>query len=286
MGFTRIAVTYGAQNDVETRGLGLTTHSNFLGVTCVIAIPFALYFIHFGRHRWIPSIALILLFGGALASGSRGAQAAAVLVAAVTVVLAPNRKSSFVQSLIGLGLAGVVVVAFAQLFLGDVLSQLVRFGSGSSDVGASDQTRTSAAQQALQDFQHFPIAGLGIKAINNAHSIYLQLLQSGGLMLLVAFLAYWIWCLRDAWVVQRLGHPIARYLFISIGVWLVLGVIENQLCDRLLYYGIGCVAALSAHYLGGGNRKGGAGEQPSIDELATAAAGLSDAGPQLHTSRR
>jgi hypothetical protein len=284
MGYTRIAVTYGMQNEVETRALGLTTHSLFLGVTCVISIPFAMYFLHTGRHKWIPAIALLLLFGGALASGSRGAQAASVCVAAVMVVAAPNRKASFVQSLLGLGLAGVIVVAFAQLFLGNVLGELVRFGGGTVEIGTSDQTRTSAARQAFEDMQNHPIAGVGIKAINNAHGIYFQLLQAGGVILLIAVLVYWIWCLRDAYLVEKLGHPIARYLFVSIAAWLTLGVIENQLIDRLLYYSIGCVAALSAIYLGARNGGGESSEQPSVDEPPTAPS--SDTDQQLHDSRR
>ena len=288
MGYTRIAVTYGSQNEVETRGLGLTTHSLFLGVTCVISIPFALYFVHNSRHLWQKAIAgagLLLLFGGALASGSRGAQAASVVVAAIMVVAAPNRKASLVQSLLGLGLAGVIMVAFAQLFLGDVLSSLVRFGGGTGvmDVSTSDQTRVSAARQAFVDMERYPIAGVGMKAINNAHGIYMQLMQAGGVILLIALVVYWLWCLRDAYVVQKLGHPVAAYLFVSIAAWLILGVIENQLIDRLLYYSIGCVAALSVLYLRGRNHGDNLSEQPPTDE---AAAPSNEAALQLHDSGR
>jgi hypothetical protein len=206
-------------------------------------------------------------------------------VAAIMVVAAPNRKQSFVQSLVGLGLAGVIVIAFAQLFLGDVLSSLVRFGGGTGvmDVSTSDQTRISAARQAFQDIERYPIAGVGIKSINNAHGIYMQLMQAGGVILLFALIVYWLWCLRDAYVVQKLGHPIAAYLFVSIAAWITLGVIENQLVDRLLYYNVGCVAALSALYLNSRNRRGKSNDGSAIDDPAPP---LLSTDPQLHDSRR
>ncbi len=288
MGYTHIAVTYGSQNPVETRSLGLTFHANFLGVTCVIAIPLALYFIDFVRWKWkwLPALALICLFGGVLASGSRGAQVAAVLAAAAAVLIAPKGNRNFVQSLLGLGLAGVVVLAFAQIFLGDVLSALVRFGggTGSMDVGTSDQTRTRLTAQALEDFQDYPVAGLGMKSITNAHGIYLQLLQAGGMILFIGLVVYWIWCLVDGFRLQRMGHPVARYLMVSICAWLVLGLIENQLTDRMLYYTVGCIAALSATYLSVRNRSAQANISSSVGEPDSA--NSTEAGLQLHDSRR
>ncbi|MGV0795032.1 O-antigen ligase family protein [Mycolicibacterium sp. XJ1819] len=247
MGWTEIAIRFGSGGEA-TRQTGLTVHPVMLGFTCVLAIPFALYFLYFHRFKWIWGIALVLLFGGVLASGSRGAQVGALLFCALSVLFAPRQKVSFRQALLTVVMSGVVVLLVAQLFMGDVLSQLVRFGGG-IDAGGSDNQRTRLAQQALDDFQNFPIAGLGLKSIVNAHSIYLQCLQAGGAILLIGMLIYWLWCLRDAWVLARRGYVVARYLFLSISAWLVLGIIENQLTDRLLYFSIGCVAAMSTLYL-------------------------------------
>lgn len=248
MGWTEIAMRFGAGGEA-TRQTGLTVHPVMLGLTCVLSIPFALYFLYFHRYKVLSGLALVLLFGGVLASGSRGAQVGALLFCALSVLFAPRQKVSFRQALLTVGMSAVVVVLIAQLFFGDVLNQLVRFGGG-IDAGGSDNQRTRLAQQAIEDFQNFPIAGLGLKSIVNAHSIYLQCLQAGGAILLIGMMVYWLWCLRDAWVLSRRGHHIARYLFLSVAAWLVLGIIENQITDRLLYFSVGCVAAMSTLYLG------------------------------------
>lgn len=249
MGLTRIGPSLELANDSgATRQSGLSTHVVMLGFICIIAIPFALYFLSVARRKWIPATAFLILLGGVLASGSRGAQAAVPLVCILAVLVAPNKKAALRQALVTVGVSGVVVAVFAHAYLGDVIKQLVRFGVA-QDAGKSNVGRGALARQAIEDFQNFPIAGVGIKYIVNAHNIYLQLLSSGGLILAVAMLVYWIWVMRDSWTLARRGILEARYLLVSVVAWLVLGGVENQITDRLLYYSIGCVAALSSLYL-------------------------------------
>lgn len=287
LGISDIAVELGVTNEVAARQSGLTVHSVMLGLTCVLAIPFALYFIFTIRHKWIPALGLLVLFGGVLASGSRGCQAASVLVLLLSFALAPNKRDrSFKFAVAAVAVAAVALVVFAQIFVGDVLDQLFRFGEV-TNIASSDQSRSRLAQQAIEDFQKYSIAGLGLKAIVQAHSLPLQLLQSGGLILFVSVVTYWIWCLRDAWVLSRRGHTLARYLFVSIFAWLALGVIENQLTDRLLYYTVGCVAALSAHYLVRGASGTPIPEGLQPDPESAAPAGSADADrKQLLKARR
>ena len=78
-GLTSIGETLGTAG-VTSRQAGLSTHSNMLGFTCVIAMPFALYCMTVMRHKWLYGVALIILLTGVLLSGSRGAQAAALLI--------------------------------------------------------------------------------------------------------------------------------------------------------------------------------------------------------------
>jgi hypothetical protein len=160
---------------------------------------------------------------------------------------------------------------------------LLRFGDNTSNTGESDQSRTRLAQTAIQDFQQHPGAGLGLKWIVQAHSLPLQLLSAGGLILFFAVVTYWVLILISAIRLFTRGHTIARYLFVSIFAWLALGFVENQLTDRYLYYTVGCVAALTSVYL---SRRGAdEDEQPRSDEESPA--DTPDAGRrELHESRR
>jgi hypothetical protein len=285
LGLTKISYWIGVGNDVAARQSGLTNHSVTLGLTCVISVPFALYFIFRMRYKWIPAAGLLLLFGGVLASGSRGCQAAAILTCVVSLLVAPDKRDgSFKFAIVTLGVSGIVLLVFAELFVGDVLDQLFRFGDNTSNTGESDQSRTRLAQTAIQDFQQHPYAGLGLKWIVQAHSLPLQLLSAGGLILFFAVVTYWALILISAIRLFTRGHTIARYLFVAIFAWLALGFVENQLTDRYLYYTVGCVAALTSLYLSRGASADGD-EQSELDDESTAAA--PDAGRrELYESRR
>jgi len=84
-----------------------------------------------------------------------------------------------------------------------------------------------------------------LPSIVDAHDIYLQMLGSGGLILTMAMMCYFGMCLRTGWKCQGLGNGVGLALFVSVSVWLVIGVVENQIIDRYLYFPVGLVAALS-----------------------------------------
>jgi hypothetical protein len=63
---------------------------------------------------------------------------------------------------------------------------------------------------------------------------------------------YWFAMLRDCWRLSGVGVVYARFLMISIGAWLALGLVENQLTERGVYFTVGCIAGLASTYLAGG----------------------------------
>ncbi|MGK2880787.1 MAG: O-antigen ligase family protein, partial [Mycobacterium sp.] len=241
------------------RQVGLTTHPNMLGLTCVIAIPLAMYFLYTFDTKWkvIPAVGLVLLLGGAVATGSRGAQVASLIVSALSVLCAPKWRVALRQAMVVLGTTAITGVMLGEIFMRDtlngILAELFRFG-GSQDVSAGDQTRALLLKQALHDIGNYPIAGVGMKHIINAHNIYLELLQAGGVILFLGFMCYWICMYRSGWLLTKIGHLPARYLMVSIGGWLILGMVTNQLTDRQLYYTVGSLAALTALHLIPANR--------------------------------
>jgi len=250
LGLTHIATTLGYQS-VNLRQIGLTTHPNTLGFTCAIVLPFAFYFVSTSRRSWLPAISVALLLGGVVASGSRGSQAAMPVVGLIAIMVAKDRKAVLRRVGTALGILGAVGAILMATVARHAVGDLFRFTGSSGSASQSDEHRALLAIQSFADFQRYPFFGLGIRHITEAHNIYLQLLSGGGLVLLIAMVAYWIFMLRDSWRLHIRGEPMAIALFISVVTWLVLGAIENQLTDRLLYYTVGCIAALMSLHLSG-----------------------------------
>lgn len=245
-GLTNISASMGLFSGAS-RQYGLSNHPNTLGLTCAITIPFAMYLLYDTRYKWMARLAIALLFGGVFASGSRGAQVVAPLAAVVTVMLLPNRRAAMRQLALIVG-AGVAAGAIVGLIVApERLAELVRFDSNAVEgAGRSDAVRALVLGQAIDDFQRFPFFGVGLRHVVEAHDIYVQLLAAGGLTLLLAMVCYWAGAIFDAWGLYKSGESLGLPLMVSVCVWLALGVVENHVTDRYLYYGIGCVAALVA----------------------------------------
>ncbi len=229
------------------RETGLADHPNTLGLVCTIAVPFAVHFISDSRRRWLPCIALVLLCGGVVASGSRGAQVAFPTAVLVAILASPHKKKVvgwLAATLTAAVLGGLT--ALTQLAPG-ILDKLFRFDENRASVG-SNAERAELHAQAWNDFKNYPVFGIGIKHIGEAHDIYLQMMSAGGSVLVAGMLIYWFGTLRTCWLAKRSGEALGAYLIMSVIALLVIGLLENQLTDRFLYYAIGCAAALAATY--------------------------------------
>lgn len=229
------------------RETGLSDHPNTLGLVCTISVPFAVYFISESRRRWLPCIALILLGGGVVASGSRGAQIAFLAAILVAVLISPHKKKvvGWLAATVTSAVLGGLT-AMTQLAPG-ILDKLLRFEGNHSTV-SSNEERALVLAQAWNDFETYPIFGIGIRHIAEAHDIYLQILSAGGSVLFASMVIYWSGTLRSCWRAKRSGEALGAYLMLSVIASLSIGVVENQLTDRFLYYTVGCAAAFAATY--------------------------------------
>jgi len=230
------------------RQAGLSDHPNMLGMVCVIALPIVVYFMSQRRWTWFSGVAFIAVYGGLLASGSRGAQAISLLTVLVAVLCLPTKRTA----LRTLSVSILIMIMAGAVLLSTVLAQyrnwFLRFTGGGepNEAQSSNENRLGLLEQAWSDFQRYPLFGAGIRHIGEAHNLYLQLLAADGVVLAAGVLAYFFCILRDCWDLSNRGVVLARFLLISIGTWLVLGMLQNQLVDRELYFTVGCVAALVA----------------------------------------
>lgn len=228
------------------RTAGLTIHPNYLSLTCTIAIPLAMLWItRHGRWRTVGITATGLLLVGAYASGSRAGAVTAIFGVVATMAAIPRLRTGLGFTVPALGLVLVALIYFA----GDQIIEQIRIsgnvGTAVNTTG-SDTQRSQLAQLALDQFQARPVSGVGFSVIADAHSIYLQLLAAGGVIAMFSFLTYMGGLAAAAW--RAMASPlrdVAVALSISIAMWLINGIIDNQLGDKYLWVVPGLLIAVS-----------------------------------------
>lgn len=242
LGLTSLSQSLLGYSSITGREAGLGSHPNTLGFACAMAIPVA---VHWAQSRIRIGLALMtLLLFGVLLSGSRGAQVGSVLAILLCFLLLPASRRVFPYA-IGMGLiASAYSVTHAGASI-DSKAQLLRFG-GTGGATASDAGRAIIAEQAARDFAHNPIWGLGFQFLTYSHSIYLQLLASGGSLLLGGMAFYFVSALRAGWTQRETHRSLTGILTMCTIIWLIMGVIQNQLTDRYLYVPIACLASVQA----------------------------------------
>jgi O-antigen ligase len=240
-GFHIAPIVYGTG-----RSAGLTVHPNYLALTCTIAIPLALLWIgRGGRWRTAGFTCTGLLLAGAYASGSRAGAVTAVLGVVATMIVIPRLRTGlgFTVPIVGLALLGLFY------FAGDEILRQIRL---TGDVGTavntagSDTQRSQLAHLAIHQFESRPLQGVGFQVIADAHSIYLQVLAAGGVIGMLSFLTYLGGLAASAW--RAMAGPqrdVAAAISVSISMWLINGVIDNQLGDKYLYVVPGLLIALA-----------------------------------------
>ena len=228
------------------RSLGLTIHPNYLALTCVIALPMALLW--FGRSRRYTVAGVIgvaSLLGGVYSSGSRAGFVAAGIALVATVCFVPRLRRGLPYVLPTVGAVLVVVLLFTSTGH-KLLVQLRLAKSSSTSTSGSNYQRSILAQQAWATFKVRPISGIGWSVVTGAHDIYLELLESGGVIAMAAFLTFiggLVASLRAA-----LSGPLrdeAVVCGMAILAWLANGVFDNQVADKYLYFVPGLLVAIA-----------------------------------------
>jgi O-antigen ligase len=238
------------------RPTGLTVHPNHLGIVCAMAIPIGLVLLTRARKAWAFSVylpAVLVLSAGVLVSGSR----AALLAGIAGGLLLPAVGHRLWKP--------VVVVSFAAAAILLVTSATFAFGEAPSftnpfvaiqrittpaSTTSSDTTRLQYYGAALTDFATHPLTGVGFDVVRGAHDIYLQLLEAGGVLALLAFVVFSAGSLRRGLLLSRdadLDHEsrnLASAFTVSVLIWLLAGLVQNFIYDRFLYVPVGLIIGL------------------------------------------
>lgn len=231
-------------NAGDGRDAGLTLHANYLALTCTIAIPLALLWAgRGGRWRTPGVVATGVLLGGEYVSGSRAGAVTAALAVIVTVAALPSlrRALGFVLPVAAMALVPLLVLTP----FGHQLLDQVRI-TNSTTASGSNTARSDLAHLALRQIGARPVQGVGFGVIEDAHSIYLQLLAAGGVICLASFATF----IGGMWGAARraLASPerdAAAAALTAVVMWLANGVFDAQLADKYLYVVPGLLLAMS-----------------------------------------
>lgn len=241
LGVTHISSSLIGFTDISGRQPGLSVQPNHLGVQIVMGVPLAVYLWSRGR-RALSVGYLILGFLGLYVAASRGAVAAAVVALLLAVLVQPGVRRHAGAILYGTGVAALV---YAMIGNPEALLSKLRL-TASVGTAVSDSERSQLRHQAVLDWQHSPLFGIGYGHANDGHVIFLQVLAAGGLIALAGFLFLTVGTMYSAWRGVTVESSLARALIASTAAWLVIGLVENQLTDQYLYVPIALVVALWA----------------------------------------
>lgn len=230
---------------VDRRAAGLAIHPNYLALGATMAIPLVMLWFARADVRWrlagLAAVPILLL--GVMASGSRAGAVTAAVAVVVPVVIVPRLRGNLSIALPVLGM--VAVVALTSTSLGRQVLEQVRLSGGSNTAG-SDFQRAYAGQVAHEQIQARPLQGVGFSVIADAHNIYLELLAAGGVIALSAFAVF---CGSLAAATRRvLAGPhrdTVAVAALSTVLWLISGVVGNEVADKFLYVVPGVILALA-----------------------------------------
>ncbi|PWW21887.1 hypothetical protein JD79_01029 [Geodermatophilus normandii] len=164
--------------------------------------------------------------------------------AGLTLLVLEAGRRLVVPLLVAATAAAAVVWALVPSLVDRIASALRLTGEDSA--AASDSVRAGVADQALLDFAHSPVRGIGLPVVADGHSIYLQLLAAGGALLFLGFAATVTAAAVDARSLARRLGALPLVLLVCTAVWLLVGVVENQLTDLYLHVPPALVAGLRA----------------------------------------
>lgn len=231
------------------RAHGLTMHPNHLGMQCAMALTL-LFVVTPSKEGKLSRFAngwlAMILFLGVLASGSRGALVS-LIVAGVSLLIIYRRyvfRPSTVMSLMVIAVSLSIATAF--LYDRQIFEAWDRLINRSEGVVESDSARIELYRTAWESFIDSPLLGDGYTSIGSAHNIYLQVLQSAGIIGLFGFLVYFLVPLIQSYKLLRRngGDRILLGSVAAVLIFLVLGMVQNIIYMRSALIPMGFIWAL------------------------------------------
>lgn len=252
---TRIGELATGIGTYEGRATGLAAHANHLGLASAMALPLALARATAPRRvgsvlgSVLGSAAAAVLVVGILASGSRTNLLGAIIGVTLLLLFLRGARAKLAG---GVG-AGVLLVLVGLVVTSTAGTNIVSFTRLAGENGAieSDSRRSDRLDVSLSSVRTHGLTGVGFATARDAHNLYLQMLQAGGIVALTGFVVFAVGALRLG---RRLSlEPrappesarLAAALTVSLLVWLICGLFQNAVNDRYIFVPFGVLLGLS-----------------------------------------
>lgn len=249
---------------IPARFVGLGVHPTSFSVTAVMAMPFLLAMMKSRRSFLLLSPALLVTCVALVLSASRVGYVGAVVVIALSLWLNPALRRLVFRPDFRIWVPLVLIAGISVFLFFDgppALKQNDEGGTRPNNPAARVNNTTDAAEGSNSIRMEFvrksiefvgdrPFGGYGFEWIESAHSIYLQLLVSGGILALVGFFSVYLGYLRRGLNLRgRLPDDLEAIGAAAIAAMiahLVMGIVQPDILDRYLYLPAGLIMALAA----------------------------------------
>lgn len=223
------------------RASGLGEHLMHLAVSTMFGIVLAVGWMVSTSSTWqraLASIMLVLCLWGQLLTGARSALLGTLLALGYLAVLGRARGLKIAS---GAAAAAGVALAATMPFLpqGSTLHRIFG-GELSGLVGLSNGEHVQDALDALAEIGAHPLTGLGFAQGLDAHNLFLEAANMGGVLGLAGF--FLIWGTIAALLVRQLRYGVRRKdwlrasLLVGVAGYFVLAQLENMVWDRHLWF--------------------------------------------------
>ncbi len=234
-------------NPVVGRSAGLSSHPNVLGLSAAftLALLAGLADTATTRARWLAGGCGLALLVGLSRSGSRAAVLGLVVVVGTYLVVTRRHRVALYLAAI---VAGAAVVVALGLWVPAPDSALGRVTRPSAGTEQSDEGRAALAATVIERVDRNVLTGSGFSNATEAHNIFIQVVDVGGVLAVVAFTAMATAILRA--LARGRSDPIVAGALAMYVAYLASGTVSNTLWDRWLWFpiviGLAAAAATTA----------------------------------------
>lgn len=223
------------------RASGLGEHLMHLAVSTIFGIVLAVGWFVSTSSTWqraLASIMLMLCLWGQLLTGARSALLGTLLAIGYLAVLGRGRGLKIAG---GLAVMAGAALAAAMPWLpqGSTLHRIFG-GELSGLVTLSNGQHIQDALDALAEISAHPLTGLGFAQGLDAHNLFLEAANMGGVLGIAGFLL--IWGTIGALLVRQLRYGVRRKhwlrasLLVGVAGYFALAQLENMVWDRHLWF--------------------------------------------------
>ena len=272
----------GAEAD---RFTGLTVHPTQLGTIAAMALPIVV--VRLAKRVRAGDLLLAVVFVvGIMLSGSRAPLFGAIAgVAAAFAIMHRGRVRVGVVAL-----CGALVAITAALADRGPFAIVARLSSGSASAASSDTARVGVYGDTINAILDRPFVGYGFDVSRVGHSLYLGLLEAGGVIAFAAFMCFAAGLLHLGVSLARDDQVSSRWQAEAVGLtgaviaWLSLSLVQNSVFDRFLYIPAGLLIALAHNARVSATPSGPVPVATADTVPATLTSALSTAGTAARTS--